>query len=70
MNLNFECKDCQISVGYSGKIALDIDGADVDNVLDNIKVIEVVSHFDHGKLLDLIGMKECMNYFDLKENNE
>jgi hypothetical protein len=66
MNLDIYAEDVDITPQSESEIKLSIIGVDSDMVLDHFDETQIVRHFPIGELLDEIGIKACMEYFDLE----
>lgn len=69
-DLNFKCTDAQVSADNYKRISVNIEGADIDNVLENFTIEEIINALGEDKLLEAIGEDRCKEYFDLKSNDE
>ncbi len=48
-----------------GQITVAISGADIEDILSEIKIADIISHYSKESLLDAIGEEEVKGYFDL-----
>ena len=70
MKIDINCKSANIRPNGYNTISVDIEDCDQDSILDEFTEDEVIKHFSMENILDSIGKDECMEYFDLIENNE
>jgi len=70
INLQIECKNVAIVAKTYKTVAVEIEYADMENVLDNFTLKQIVDNYGTGVLLDQIGIEECKRYFDLVEDSE
>lgn len=59
MELNLKCKYVDVSPSNNAYLNVSIDGADISDVIEHVKLEEFISHFEIDDILNCIGKEEC-----------
>jgi len=70
MNLEFNAKEARILAGGYKLIEVIAEGVTLSEVLDQVKIEDVIRHYDDWNILDKIGIDRVKDYFDLTEITE
>jgi hypothetical protein len=70
MDITFVCKSATVKSDWNRNISVDIEGADISDILECFELKYTIKALGTSKFLDAIGMEECMDYFDLIENTQ
>ena len=69
MDLKIMAKCANVNAENYKRISVEIEGADIDEIIDIITIEQFVNRVDIHKILDVIGEKECKDYFHLTDIN-
>jgi hypothetical protein len=67
MDINFKCKEAQVSADNYKMVYVNIEGVDIDDVLENFPIQYIIDAIGEEKLLDAIGEDRVKEYFDLTD---
>lgn len=70
MDLELICETVAVAATSYKTVPISIEDANDGDILNHFKIEDIISHFDDDKILDVIGSKRVMEYFDLIENPE
>ena len=70
IDLNFECKEVRVNTGGSSYVSVEIEKVEVSEILDNIKMEDVIDHYEDDKILYQIGIDRIKDYFDMVDSEE
>jgi len=65
-NLSIDCKSAEISGGYNNQITVEINDADMKDVMNSVSIDDFIEHFGIGEVLSSIGQDEAIKYWDIK----
>lgn len=68
MDIQIDCKSAVITPASNREVSVEIEGAEIQDILHHFTVEQIVDHFKTNELLDAIGQDEAEKHFDLIPN--
>ena len=66
MNIDLSCDNASISPGYKS-MTVSASNVDIYEILDQIKIEDVIKHFDYKDVLNCIHIRDVIDHFGEEE---
>lgn len=70
MNLIIDVSGVSVSTLNSRIMRLDIEDADVPEILGQISLDDIIRHYGESEILEIIGKKSAVDHFGIEEKDD
>lgn len=65
MNILLSVQTANITACNGREIDVHLEGVNLADILEQFTLNDILSHYEKSEILDLVGIKACMEHYDL-----